>query len=65
MLKLVSERNEGVKTARKSTTEDIVRRVGVITAESVHLRDYPQRNPVAIFNAALTLMAIMRFCMGE
>ena len=39
MLKLVSERNEGVKTARKSKTEDIVRRVGVITAENVYLRD--------------------------
>jgi len=55
MLKLVSERNEGVKTARKSKTEDIVRRVGVITAENVYLRDYPLRNPVAIFNASLTI----------
>jgi len=55
MLRLVSEKNEGVKAVRKSKTIDIVRRVGVITAERVHLRDYPLRNPVTIFNASLTI----------
>jgi predicted GH43/DUF377 family glycosyl hydrolase len=38
---------------RENRTEDIVRRLGVITANRVHLKRYPLDNPVTIFNPSM------------
>ncbi|HID43568.1 MAG TPA: glycosidase [Archaeoglobaceae archaeon] len=40
---------------RENRTEDIVKRLGVITADRVHLKKYPLANPVTIFNPSLVL----------
>jgi predicted GH43/DUF377 family glycosyl hydrolase len=40
---------------RENKTDDIVRRLGVITADRVHLRRYPISNPVTIFNPAMLI----------
>ncbi|RLG37893.1 glycosidase [Methanosarcinales archaeon] len=55
MLKIVSERNTGVKEVRNSKTFDIVRRMGVITADKVRLKRHPVSKPVTIFNPALMI----------
>ncbi len=46
---------EEVRRVRRFRTNDIVRRLGVITPKHVVLRNYPVENPTAIFNAAVTV----------
>ncbi|MDI3502908.1 MAG: hypothetical protein PWR09_1034 [Archaeoglobi archaeon] len=46
-------RNGGLHLKRENRTEDIVRRLGVITADRVHFRRFPIKNPVTIFNPGL------------
>ena len=41
------------KVCREPKTHDIVRRIGVITADRVHLKKYPVDNPVTVFNPSL------------
>ncbi len=42
-----------IKICRERRTEDIVRRLSVITADKVHLKRYPIDNPVTIFNPSM------------
>ena len=44
--------NEKIEVKRVDETVDIVKRIGVITADRVHLTNYPRDNPVVIFNPA-------------
>lgn len=44
-----------VDVCRESTTEDIVKRLGVITSNRVHLKRYPLDNPVVIFNPSMII----------
>lgn len=44
--------NEKIEVKRVDETVDIVKRIGVITADRVHLTNYPRDNPVMIFNPA-------------
>ena len=41
---------------RENKTVDIVRRLGVITADKIHLKKYPKDNPVTVFNPGLVLV---------
>ena len=43
------------KIHRELKTRDIVRRMGVITANRVHLKKYPIDNPITIFNASMII----------
>ncbi len=43
------------KIRRERKTKDIVKRLGVITANRVHLKKYPAENPVTIFNPSLAV----------
>lgn len=43
------------KIRREPKTRDIVKRIGVITANRVHLKKYPVDNPVTVFNPSLIL----------
>jgi len=43
------------KLIRDDKTEDIVKRLGVITANRVHLKKHPLDNPVTIFNPSLII----------
>ena len=44
-----------ISRKRELKTEDIVKRLSVISPNRVHLKDYPIDNPVSIFNPALTV----------
>lgn len=49
---------EGIKpllAKREFKTVDIVRRLGIITANRVHLKNYPVNNPTTIFNPSILL----------
>jgi predicted GH43/DUF377 family glycosyl hydrolase len=47
--------DESVPLERRNETEDIVKRLGVITADKVHLLNHPAENPVTVFNPSLIL----------
>jgi predicted GH43/DUF377 family glycosyl hydrolase len=53
MFKLICELGEEI--CRENKTEDLVRRLCVITANRVHLKGYPVDNPVTIFNPSLVV----------
>jgi len=53
MFKLICEL--GAEVRRENKTEDIVKRLCVITANRVHLKRYPVDNPVTIFNPSLVV----------
>jgi len=44
-----------IKLTRQRKTVDIVKRLGVITANRIRLRKYPVENPITAFNPALTV----------
>jgi predicted GH43/DUF377 family glycosyl hydrolase len=46
---------ETAELCRENKTEDLVRRLCVITANRVHLKRYPVDNPVTIFNPSLVV----------
>lgn len=46
---------EEVSKIRRFETRDIVRRLGVIAPNRVYMNNYPISNPIAVFNAALTI----------
>jgi len=48
-------RISGDSSYRENKTQDIVKRLGVITADRVHLKKYPLSNPVTIFNPSLIM----------
>ncbi len=41
---------------RENKTVDIVKRLGVITADKIHLKKYPKDNPVTAFNPGMVLV---------
>ncbi|RLI36722.1 glycosidase, partial [Candidatus Bathyarchaeota archaeon] len=45
--------DEVVELKRENKTVDIVKRLGVITADRVHLTNHAADNPVTIFNPAI------------
>jgi len=53
MFKLICEL--GAEVCRENKTDDIVKRLCVITANRVHLKRYPVDNPVTIFNSSFVV----------
>ena len=53
MFKPICKEMGDLKICRERKTEDIVKRICVITADRVHLKRYPIDNPVTIFNPAI------------
>lgn len=54
MFKVLSEAAQ-LEGLREFKTVDMVRRLGVITADRVHLKNYPIENPTTIFNGSLNV----------
>ncbi|HIQ49939.1 MAG TPA: glycosidase [Nanoarchaeota archaeon] len=51
------EKNSNIPSfKRENKTIDIVKRIGIITANRVFLKKYPQTNPITVFNPGLILL---------
>lgn len=50
---MLASLDEKLKFKRENRTVDIVKRVGVLTADRVHLLNHPAENPVTIFNPSI------------
>lgn len=55
MFENLRELNKVTKIPRESRTEDIVKRLGVITTNRVHLKKFPLDNPVVVFNPSMAI----------
>ena len=65
----ISKEAMKAKDLRRFKTVDLVRRLGVITAHRVYLKNYPVENPTVIFNPSLsveneTLRIYLRIVLG-
>ena len=60
--------DECTNLLRENKTVDIVKRIGVITADRVYLTNHPAENPVTLFNPTLSLkndnLNIFKNCIG-
>ena len=55
MFRIISRYNENIKNTRQLKTVDIVKRIGVITPNRVHLVNYPITRPVTAFNPSIII----------
>ncbi len=55
MFESLSENIDEISNSRENKTEDIAKRISVITANRIHLKRYPIDNPVTAFNPSLLI----------
>ncbi len=53
--RLISRFNKEIRKRREDKTVDIANRIGVITPDRIHLRNYPISRPVTAFNPSIVL----------